>query len=85
MMKKMNLIIPIRPIPPKTMFNFHAFFLGFWTTFAVLTAATYIFIYCSDSMLKTVYKTFDDINDRIDKYYGAVVEKLPYNGPLIDV
>ena len=52
---------------------------------SLLSAAIYIFIYCSESVIKMLDNTIDKINDRIDEFYGAVVEKLPYNGPIVVV
>ena len=82
-MKKLILIQRITTIPPKTMFNFHAFFIGFWTMLAVLTAALYIFVYCSETFVNLLYKTCDEINEFIDEQYSAIAKRLPLDQQVI--
>jgi len=64
-------------------FNFHAFFLGFWTTFAVLIAAMYIFVYCSETVTKLFYNACDEINEYIDEQYSAIAKRLPLDQQVI--
>jgi hypothetical protein len=65
------------------MFDFHAFFLGFWTMLSVLTAALYIFVYCSESITKWLYNVCDDVNDYIDEQYSAIAKRLPLDQQVI--
>ena len=65
------------------MFNFHAFFLGFWTMIALLTAALYVFVYCSESVTKWLDNTCDKINEFIDEQYSAVAKRLPLDQQVI--
>ena len=65
------------------MFNFHAFWLGFWTMLAVLTAGMYIFIYCSEKASAMMYKAADEINGFIDSQYSAIAQKLPMDRQII--
>jgi len=55
----------------------HEFFLGFWTMIALLTAAAYILIFCSDNTYKMIYTFGETINDKFDLMCGAVAQKLP--------
>jgi len=65
----------------------HEFFLGFWTMIALLTAALYILVYCSERAVKMYEEFADNMNNKIDDMYGAVAQKLPFmnNIPTIDV
>jgi hypothetical protein len=65
----------------------HEFFLGFWTMIALLTAALYILVYCSERAVKMYEEFADNMNDKIDDMYGAIAQKLPFinNTPTIDV
>ena len=65
------------------MFDFHAFFLGFWTTISLLTAALYVFVYCSESVTKLWYNTCDEINEYIDEQYSAIAKRLPLDQQVI--
>jgi len=50
---------------------------------SVLTAALYIFIYCSESVTKWLYNTCDEINEYIDEQYSAIAKRLPYDQQVI--
>jgi hypothetical protein len=65
------------------MFDFHAFFLGFWTTFSLLTAALYVYVYCSESVTQWLYTKCDEINDFIDEQYSAIAKRLPLDQQVI--
>jgi hypothetical protein len=54
---------------------------------ALLTAALYILVYCSERAVKMYEEFADNMNDKIDDMYGAVAQKLPFmnNIPTIDV
>lgn len=67
------------------MFNFHEFYLGFWTTVALLTAAAYILICCSKTVMEMVDRIGDELNTKIDIFCGAYAQHIPYIGPQIDV
>lgn len=57
----------------------HEFFLGFWTMLALLTAALYILVYCSERAVKMYEEFADNMNNKIDEVYGAIAQKLPNN------
>jgi len=59
------------------MFDFHGFFLSFWTTFSVIISAFYIVMYCYENFNKAFNQTIDKINDYIDGQYSAAAQKLP--------
>jgi hypothetical protein len=61
----------------------HEFFLGFWTMIALLTAAAYILIYCSERAFKMYEDLGDKLNDKIDDLYGAIAQKLPNTVTII--
>ena len=65
------------------MFNFHAFWLGFWTMISLLTAALYVFVYCSESVTKWLDNTCDAINEFIDEQYSAIAKRLPLDQQVI--
>jgi hypothetical protein len=59
------------------MFDFHGFFLGFWTTLSVILSAFYVVMYCYESFNKAFNQTIDKINNYIDEQYSATAQKLP--------
>ena len=59
------------------MFDFHGFFLGFWTTLSLMLSAFYIVMYCYERFNKAFNQTIDKINDYIDEQYSATSDKLP--------
>jgi hypothetical protein len=65
------------------MFDFHDFFLGFWTMFSLLTAALYVYVYCSESVTQWLYNKCDEINDFIDEQYSAIAKRLPLDQQVI--
>ena len=67
------------------MFNFHEFYLGFWTTIAILTAAAYILICCSKTVMDIVENVGDKLNEKLDILCGAYAQHIPFIGPNIDV
>jgi hypothetical protein len=50
---------------------------------AVLTAALYIFVYCSETFVNLLYKTCDEINEFIDEQYSAIAKRLPLDQQVI--
>jgi len=67
------------------MFDFHEFFLGFWTSLSIFVAAAYILICCSEHVFKKLEQFADTLNTKIDEVYGAVVQKLPDTELTLDV
>lgn len=65
------------------MFDFHAFFLGFWTMLSILFAIFYISVYCSESVTKWLDNTCDAINEYIDEQYSAIAKRLPLDQQII--
>jgi len=65
------------------MFDFHEFWLGFWTMISVLSAALYIFIYCTESITNWFYTMCDEINEFIDEQYSAIAKRLPLDQQVI--
>jgi hypothetical protein len=60
-----------------TINEWQAFFLGFWTMIALLTAGLYIIICCGNEF-QYAYNIFaEKVNTYIDDYYGATAKKLP--------
>ena len=59
------------------MFDYHGFYLGFWTTLAVLIAGSYIMLCCGDTIRKAFEQFGDKCNDYIDRMSGATAEKMP--------
>ena len=50
---------------------------------ALLTAALYVFVYCSESVTKWLDNTCDKINEFIDEQYSAVAKRLPLDQQVI--
>lgn len=65
------------------MFDFHAFFLGFWTMISLLTAALYVYVYCSESVIQWLDNKCDEINEFIDEQYSAIAKRLPLDKQVI--
>ena len=65
------------------MFDFHAFFLGFWTMISLLTAALYVYVYCSESVIQWFDNKCDEINEFIDEQYSAIAKRLPLDQQVI--
>jgi len=63
----------------------HEFFLGFWTMIALVIAAAYILIFCSERTLKMCEELCDRVNDKIDDIYGATSQKMPNNTLISEV
>lgn len=61
----------------------HEFFLGFWTMIALLTAAVYILVYCSERAVKMCEDIADRLNDKFDEVYGAIAQKMPNTTPIL--
>lgn len=59
------------------MLDTHAFFLGFWTTVAVIIAGAYIIMCCYEHIACLIYNAVDKINDYIDTRNSAIAQKLP--------
>jgi hypothetical protein len=65
------------------MFDFHAFFLGFWTTIGLLLAGFYIMVCCGDDIRKAVDRFSDTCNNYIDTMSGATAEKIPIGSNIV--
>jgi hypothetical protein len=65
------------------MFDIHGFFLGFWTMISLLSAALYVFVYCSESVTNWLDNTCDKINEFIDEQYSAIAKRLPLDQQVI--
>jgi hypothetical protein len=68
------------------MFDYHGFFIAFWTTLGLLLAGFYIMICCGEDIYKAFNRFGDTCNDYIDSMSGATAEKMPTpNSIIIDV
>ena len=65
------------------MIDFHGFFLGFWTMISLLTAALYVYVYCSESVTQWLDTKCDEINEFIDAQYSAIAKRLPLDQQVI--
>jgi hypothetical protein len=50
---------------------------------SLLTAALYVFVYCSESVTKWLDNTCDAINEFIDEQYSAIAKRLPLDQQII--
>jgi hypothetical protein len=51
--------------------------------FSLLTAALYVYVYCSESVTQWLYNKCDEINDFIDEQYSAIAKRLPLDQQVI--
>jgi hypothetical protein len=65
------------------MFDYHGFYIGFWTTVGLLIAGFYIMICCGDDIRKAAERFGDTCNDYIDTISGATAEKMPMDSNII--
>ena len=65
------------------MFDYHGFYIGFWTTVGLLIAGFYIMICCGDDILKAAERFGDKCNDYIDEQYSAIAKRLPLDQQVI--
>jgi hypothetical protein len=50
---------------------------------SLLSAALYVFVYCSESITNWLDNTCDEINEFIDEQYSAIAKRLPLDQQVI--
>ena len=50
---------------------------------SLLTAALYVYVYCSESVTQWLDNKCDEINQFIDEQYSAIAKRLPLDQQVI--
>ena len=50
---------------------------------SLLTAALYVYVYCSESVTQWLDNKCDEINEFIDEQYSAIAKRLPLDQQVI--